>query len=105
MKSKRLDRSIYFQKNAGNIICCICGLPILDPRDMNIEHEPPRSRQKECGCSHMGWAHIPCNQCKANLTMDEYILVQQKRIEYALDNWNLKARHRRILLKVLQHIK
>lgn len=58
--------------NMGALKCCICGLAIERPADYSVEHEPPKSRQEECGLSKTYPAHKWCNNDKGSLTLDEY---------------------------------
>lgn len=60
--------------NLGALKCCICGLVIESPKDYSVEHEPPRSRQKELGKSNTYHSHKKCNSDKGALTMQEYAL-------------------------------
>lgn len=65
--------------NLGTLKCCICGLIIERASDYSVEHEPPRSRQAECGPSKTYPAHKKCNHDKGSLTLDEYRLFCQLR--------------------------
>lgn len=56
---------------------CLKELPITEA---TIEHEPPRSRQKELGESRTFWACKKCNNEKGALTIEEYII--WKKLEF-----------------------
>lgn len=64
----------------GTIVCPYCLKPILDPRNLTIEHEPPQSRQNELGESQKIYACKKCNHEKGALTAEEY--VEWKRLEF-----------------------
>lgn len=52
-------------------VCPYC-LKELPLSEMTVEHEPPRSRQKELGPSTKIWACKACNSQKGALTAEEY---------------------------------
>lgn len=54
-----------------SIVCPYCLKPI-DPKDLSVEHEPPKSRQAELGPSKKLWACKRCNSEKGALTAEEY---------------------------------
>lgn len=53
------------------VVCPYCLKPI-EKGQYSIEHEPPQSRQKECGPSKKVWACKKCNNDKGALTAEEY---------------------------------
>lgn len=61
------------------ITCPYCLRQYL-PNQMTIEHEPPRSRQKELGSSKTVWACQKCNHEKGALTATEY--AEWKRLNF-----------------------
>lgn len=73
------------------IICPYC-LRSFPQSQMTREHEPPRSRQKECGPSRVIWACAECNHEKGALTAAEYS--EWKRLEF-IRNGGLNQRKAR----------
>ena len=69
-----MDKAPLRLLNARQLRCVICGQLILSQRDYSVEHEPPRSRQAECGPSKTYPAHRSCNNDKGALTLEEYRL-------------------------------
>lgn len=69
-KNKRWKKLIEY----GTVIVCpYCLKPILNPADLTIEHEPPKSRQKELSkTSKTFYACKRCNHEKGALTAEEY---------------------------------
>lgn len=68
------------------VYCYICHKPITKQKDLTIDHEPPKSRQKELGQSNL----YPCckkyNNQKGSLTLKEYkqwMELEQKRNGHA----------------------
>ncbi len=64
----------------GILITCPYCLRQFPPSEMTVEHEPPVSRQKECGESKKVWACKKCNNQKSALTAEEY--AEWKRLEF-----------------------
>lgn len=55
--------------------CYLCGQPILNINDYNIDHVQPRSRQGRDDPSNWKIAHkTPCNSHKGALNYEEYYL-------------------------------
>lgn len=54
------------------VYCYLCGKPITKPKDLTVDHEPPRSRQKELGESNLYPACARCNHRKGALSLEEY---------------------------------
>lgn len=64
------------------VYCYICHKPITKQKDLTIDHEPPRSRQKELGQSNLYPCCKKCNNQKGSLTLKEYkqwLELEQKR--------------------------
>lgn len=64
------------------VYCYICHKPITKQKDLTIDHEPPKSRQKELGQSNLYPCCKKCNNQKGSLTLKEYKLwleLEQKR--------------------------
>lgn len=81
---KKRWRKLYDASVA--IICPYCLKPILNPADLSVEHEPPKSRQSELGDSKKIYACKKCNNEKGALTAEEY--AEWKRLEF-IRNGNL----------------
>lgn len=64
-------KKIYGQ--TVNFVCPYC-LEIKPMKQATLEHEPPKSRQKELGKSKTYLACKKCNNEKGALTADEYKL-------------------------------
>lgn len=62
------------------LITCPYCLRQYPQSEMSIEHEPPRSRQKEFGPSKTVWACAKCNHEKGALTASEY--AEWKRLNF-----------------------
>lgn len=82
------DDRKYFKKlykvsyNLPPVYCYICHKPITKQNDLTVDHEPPRSRQKELGPSNLYPCCKACNQRKGSLTLEEYkqwLVLEQKR--------------------------
>lgn len=54
--------------------CYLCGKPILNVRDYNIDHVVPRSRGGIDAPSNWRPVHRKCNEEKGSLTFEEYKL-------------------------------
>ena len=64
------------------VYCYICHKPITKQKDLTIDHEPPKSRQKELGQSNLYPCCKKCNNQKGSLTLKEYkqwLELEQKR--------------------------
>lgn len=64
------------------VYCYICHKPITKQKDLTIDHEPPKSRQKELGQSNLYPCCKKCNNQKGALTLKEYkqwLELEQKR--------------------------
>ena len=64
------------------VYCYICGDPITSHKDYTLDHEPPKSRQKELGKSELYPCCKACNNKKGALTLDEFhqwLMLEQKR--------------------------
>lgn len=64
------------------VYCYICHKPITKQKDLTIDHEPPKSRQKELGQSNLYPCCKKCNNQKGSLTLQEYkqwLELEQKR--------------------------
>lgn len=64
------------------VYCYICHKPITKQKDLTIDHEPPKSRQKELGQSNLYPCCKKCNNQKGSLTLNEYkqwLELEQKR--------------------------
>lgn len=64
------------------VYCYICHKPITKRKDLTIDHEPPKSRQKELGQSNLYPCCKKCNNQKGSLTLQEYkqwLELEQKR--------------------------
>lgn len=62
--------------------CYLCGKPITKLKDLTVDHEPPRSRQKELGKSNLYPCCAKCNHQKGALTLEEYkqwLVLERKR--------------------------
>jgi hypothetical protein len=84
--------------NDETIICCICGLLILNNERKNREHLLPLSRGGNR--KDWQWAHSICNSIKADLTMNEFEQQARERYIKAL-KWNVKYRDKRTIKRVL----
>lgn len=83
------------------LICCICGLEILEKERKNREHEPPLSRGGQP--RNWQWAHYICNNIKGNMTMKEFVRVAPHRYKTAL-HWQIKARDKQTIRRVLNQM-
>lgn len=80
MNWRRLERL------QATIICPYCLKPI-PPKYMTVDHEPPKSRQKELGPSQLIPCCKWCNNEKGALTAKEY--AEWKRLN-AIRNGNME---------------
>ncbi len=69
-KSKPQNQKSF--RNPNLIFCCPYCLSRLPLSQSSIEHEPPQSRQNECGESKVILACKQCNNEKSALTETEY---------------------------------
>lgn len=83
---KRKWKQLY--SISQNFICPYC-LKELPLSEISVEHEPPRSRQKELGASRKIWACKKCNHTKGALTAEEFAV--WKRLEF-IRNGGLSSR-------------
>jgi hypothetical protein len=65
---------------SAEVICHLCGLPILSRKEFSKDHCPPLSR----GGRKNDWkpAHRSCNNTRGALTLEEYqlwLILKQKR--------------------------
>ena len=74
---KRKWKNLYAISETFVCPYCLKELPLSE---MTVEHEPPRSRQKELGPSTKIWACKRCNNEKGALTAQEY--AEWKRLEF-----------------------
>lgn len=58
-------------KTTMSFVCPYC-LKIVPLSEGTVEHEPPKSRQKELGISKIYLACKKCNNEKGALTVEEY---------------------------------
>lgn len=72
MDRKEQKRNWLVQLKKRELFCVLCGELILKANDLSVEHEPPRSREKELGKSFIYPAHKKCNHEKGALALDEY---------------------------------
>ena len=64
------------------VYCYICNKKITNPNELTVDHEPPKSRQKELGDSKLYPCCRRCNNRKGALTLEEYkkwLLLEAKR--------------------------
>lgn len=83
-----------------DLVCCICGLKILEKERRNKEHEPPLSRGGER--NRWFWAHLICNEIKGNLTQQEFAQVADDKYKHALEHWRIKPCDRRVIVRILK---
>lgn len=74
MKPERREfkRKWLAQIKGRSLFCVICGELIQKASELTVEHEPPKSRQKDLGKSLIYPSHKKCNNDKGALTLDEY---------------------------------
>ena len=58
--------------NKYNGICHICGLPILNKKDVTIDHFIPFSKGGFDELENYRIAHLKCNQIKRDMTPEEF---------------------------------
>lgn len=73
MKNKKWKK-LYGASVSFTCPYCLKNFPLSEA---TIEHEPPKSRQKECGESNKILACKKCNSEKGALTAEEYKLWKQ----------------------------
>ena len=81
--SKKQFKDLYHASiKIETVYCYICNKLITKQKDFTIDHEPPKSRQKELGESQLYPCCKKCNHQKGALTLDEYrqwLALEQKR--------------------------
>lgn len=74
-RSKELKRAWLVRLKDRELYCALCGCLIESRKDLTVEHEPPKSRQKDLGPSKLFPAHKNrCNHDKGALEYSEYQL-------------------------------
>lgn len=74
---KRKWKQLYAISETFVCPYCLKELPLSE---ISVEHEPPRSRQKELGKSVKTYACARCNHTKGALTAEEF--AEWKRLEF-----------------------
>lgn len=73
MDEKKHFKTLYkVSHKLPPVYCYICHKPITKQKDLTIDHEPPKSRQKELGDSKLYPCCRSCNNRKGALTLEEY---------------------------------
>ncbi len=72
MTRAECKRSWLVRLKNRELFCVLCGQLIESIGELSVEHEPPRSREKELGKSFIYPAHKKCNNEKGALSLDEY---------------------------------
>lgn len=73
MDEKKHFKTLYkVSHKLPPVYCYICNKKITNPNELTIDHEPPKSRQKELGDSKLYQSCRRCNNRKGALTLEEY---------------------------------
>lgn len=73
METKKHWKTLYRQQiKLGMCYCYLCGKPIEDERDFNLDHCVPLSRGGPNVASNWRATHKSCNSQKGALTLEEY---------------------------------
>lgn len=60
----------------GECYCYLCGLLIISPKHMNLDHIFPKSKGGKAISKNLRPAHIWCNSEKADLTIEQYCIMK-----------------------------
>lgn len=91
--------------NERHLYCVLCGHLILSKKQLSLEHYVPKSRSENAdNIFNIYPAHRLCNKIKGNLLPGEWHREKKKRMLYALNNWKLTSKERRLLFYILKEM-
>lgn len=57
--------------------CYLCGLPILNLKDLSIDHVKPRCRKGGDSPDNLMPTHKHCNSAKGDLSLKQFRMIQE----------------------------
>lgn len=72
---RRWERNHLINKYGA--ICALCGEKIEKMKDITIDHIIPISKGGDSTIENYQLAHLACNQTKADMTPEEFIIFQK----------------------------
>ncbi len=70
---KLCEAAIYY----GFCYCYLCGEPIVDGDDWNLDHIVPRAKHGRTTPDNLRPVHVDCNASKKDMYLGEYRQIQQ----------------------------